>query len=477
MPRFSYQIGLALLLGMLASNGAHAQSTAPSSPAVAVVRAVRVIPLREGPVVEILSSKPLVPSVTLLDGPSRLVIDLPGANLAMTHKRVDFRSEEINGVRADQFQNNPPITRVVVDLVQPVGYTWDAAGNRLMVRIHASADAVAARAQPPSVPAFTRGEQPVAVPVSPGGNGAIMLAGSRIAGGSSVSAGADTAILRLGRGGEVRVCPGTTVSVTSSKNGRDLMLGMSTGALEAHYVLDASADSVLTPDFRILLAGPGEFHYAISADTRGNTCVRGLPGNTASVIVSELMGEGTYQVKPSEGVVFRQGRLAATEVSSSTACGCPPPAEPMLRASVPDAPTVSEANMPTNLRLAQPGDEVKPVPPPVSAGGLRTANVPPSQVTLSVNAPETAPLPPAKAGEVHVQVDAPFVFRASDPRPPAPTPTRDALTLAQAESPHRSTTLDVPPLPPAPAPPPASAETHHRGFFGKIGSFFAAMFR
>ena len=103
------------------------------------VRSVRVLP---GPAVEILSSRPLVPAISTLDNPPRLVIDLPNAdvpaNLSGNNTRIDSPAQEIRRVRVNQYQNAPPVTRVVVDLVKPIGHTWDAAGNRLMVRLRSS---------------------------------------------------------------------------------------------------------------------------------------------------------------------------------------------------------------------------------------------------------------------------------------------------------------------------------------------------
>jgi hypothetical protein len=455
-------VALSLLTGLLIASGM-AQSNrrllATTETAI-VIRSVRVLP---GPAVEILSSRPLVPTISRLDNPLRLVIDLPNADLASTelpnalgsedNKGTDSSRQEIRRVRVKQFQKTPPITRVVVDLMQPVGNSWDAAGNRLMVRLHHSDEAAA---RPPSVPAFTRGIQPVAVPLGPGSSGAVILAGGRAAAGSSVTAGSDTSVLRLERGGEVLVCPATTVSVTSSEKGHALMLGMNTGALEAHYHLDASADSILTPDFRILLAGPGEFHYAVSADSRGNTCVRSLPGNTASVIVSELLGEGNYQVKPTEQIVFHSGRLDLVGTAVPASCGCPPPEIPMMRAAAGPAPAVSDAGLPAS-HLAQPEDEMKPTMP----GGLP---------------PETAALPPSKPNDVHVEVDAPFVFRADD-RQPNSKPVPQPAAIGEAELPPvrdlpRPASFQFEVLPPSQN----QSKPAHHGVFAKIKGFFSAIF-
>jgi hypothetical protein len=461
LPRSGLQFAVLLLLGGILVPGmavgqAIAQSSAhaaqPAGPAT-IVHSVGVLNDKPGPVVEILSSRPLIPKITKLEGPPRLVIDLPDANISLRRKRIAVSNADISAVRVDQYRSTPAVARVVVDLLKPVTYTWDAAGNRLMIRLHPIA---AAAAKPVSVPAFTQGVQPAAVAGSPPISGAVLLAGSRVGAGSSVTAGADTAILHPARGGEIRVCPGTTVSVTSSQNGHDMMLGMSTGALEAHYTLNASADSVLTPDFRILLAGPGEFHYAVSADSRGNTCVRALPGNTASAIVYELMGDGTYQVKPAEHVVFRSGRLSLMDTTVPEDCGCPAPSVPMLRASGPLGPVISGTELPASSR---------------PSSGLSSGGQPPSQVSLSVIPPEMAALPASKPSDVHVQVEAPFVFRATDPPSPQPAPIREAESLPLVAS-RRAEPLEARPLPPM-----AASKPQHRGFFGKIGGFFAALFR
>jgi hypothetical protein len=308
---------------------------------------------------------------------------------------------------------------------------------------------------------------PSVVPVT-SGSGNTVLAGSRVGSGSTITAGSETTTLKLSGGGEVRVCPGTSVSVTPSPNKRDLMLGLSTGALETHYSLSSSADSVLTPDFRIMFAGPGEFHYAVSADSHGNTCVRALKGNTSSVIVSELMGDRIYQVKPTEQAVFHSGQIDKVDANVPLECGCPAP-PPVIRTEAPTTPPEPEAELPIQARLG--GATPPESPAPASAA------VPP---VLS-NGPETAPLPPSKPDDVHVQVDAPFVFTAKNraagaSEPPVAAPAPDATNLPVEDSPTRQARLDpiIQSPPPAPSP---ERKPENQGFFHRVKHFFSALFK
>jgi hypothetical protein len=436
----------------------------------ATIKRVRIIHERGVPAVEILSSGPVIPEVQMLNAPPRLVIDLPNSRLGAVPKHVDIKQENILAIRVDQYQQSPPVTRIVLDLLAPYGYTWDGAGNRLMVRLMPAGDLSADKSpsKPPTASTVTLGASPAIVPVT-SGSGAIAEADNRLGTGSTFTAGSDTAILHLARGGEVRVCPGTTVSVTSSQSKRDMMLGMSTGALEAHYSLNSSADSVLTPDFRIMFAGPGEFDYAISADSHGNTCVRALPGNTSSAIVSELMGDRLYQVKPNEQAVFRSGQIDKVDANVPLECGCPPPPRTLRAAASSPAKPASE--LPANARLGGTSATAAKAVGAAPAPGPATS----APETLS-NGPETAPLPPSQPNEVHVQVDAPFVFtakkRAADASPPAPVPPApDAAALPVEESPVRQVHLD-----PVVQSPPKEAKPEHRGFLGRVKGFFAAMF-
>jgi AMIN domain len=469
LPRIWSQIlGLSLLSAALITSLGAAQSPSESSApgAVAVIRSIKVIHGKQGFGVEIISDHPIAAMAQKLEMPPRVVVDLPNSNFTLPRKRWAVKSNEISAVRVDQYQNTPPITRVVLDLLRPSDYQLENANSRLVIRLRPLPED--ASSAPPSVTTFSPGTQPVAVPVSPGDSGAVVMAASRMAAGSSLTAGQDTAVLRLQRGGEVRVCPRTTVSVTSSQNGNELMLGMSTGALETHYFLSAAADSVLTPDFRILFAGPGEFHYAIRADSHGNTCVHALVGNTVSAVVSELMGDGTYQVKPTEKVVFRSGRLALIDASASGNCGCPAPPVPVMRAATPPPQIVPDDNFEASIRLARPGDEDKPVPP-VTSGPIRSSNPQAApQVALSIAATHGLPVAASKASEIQVQVDAPLVFRASELQPrPRPRLNGDGLTLAsRGPAPLLATVLP----PPRPKQPP-------RGFFGKMRGFFAGIFK
>ncbi|MCU1286193.1 MAG: hypothetical protein JWO13_2543 [Acidobacteriales bacterium] len=237
--------------------------------------------------------------------------------------------------------------------------------------------------------------------------GAVVLSnnGASIMSGSQITAGERNASLKLARGGDINVCSGSSINVTSSNSGHEHLIALNNGALETHYTIASSADTIMTPDFRLLLAGPGAFHFGVSMSQRGDMCVQSLAGNTSSIIVNEQLGDGTHQVRPGESVMFHNGRVADATINPGVNCGCP--------AQPPPKPAVA-------TRFGFPEQQSRAAAQAIASG----ETVPVPVIPLPAN-------PPSQPGQVYMQVDAPVVFRGED----APALAPSSLLLARAQLP------------------------------------------
>jgi hypothetical protein len=266
--------------------------------------------------------------------------------------------------------------------------------------------------------------------------GGVILAnsGTKVMSGSSIAAGEQTATLKLERGGTMLICPGTSLAVTTSQNGRQLMFSMNAGNIEMDYPIGAASDNLLTPDFRLLLPGPGRLHLAVRVTAKGDTCVQSLASNSSAVVVSEGMEDASYQVKPNEAVIFNGGRISGA-MPTRESCGCPAPP-------------------PTQVAKVTPPPEPK------------------------AETPKSDPPPP----ETHMVVDAPFIYRAEDPV----DLSENVAHLHMETKPMNFDPVVLPPSASTKSAKPVKTETaantakpqqQKQGFFGKVGAFFAAIFR
>lgn len=285
--------------------------------------------------------------------------------------------------------------------------------------------------------------------------GPVLLAGSgmAVASGSQVAAGKSVATLRLLRGGEVRICPNATLTVSAvqanvPQGNQELMLSMDPGFLELDYPLNDLADTLITPDFKIMLAGPGVFHFGFGLNSHGDTCIKPLRGNSASLIVTEMLGNGVYQVKPEEAVMFPGGKLNG-RIPLDTECGCPQP-PPVLEAREQEEPK------PESSRAAE-----QPKASESSPAGIPAV------------ASQGAPPPAEKPGTLHMEVEAPLVFRGDQPEP--------AYTVAKLRFSALPNVLlaqeNEKPVVLRPGKGEVSPKsTEKKGFFGRIKGFFGGLF-
>lgn len=451
--------------------GVSAQTFGPPS----TIKSIRVVHEGGVPAVEILSQGGQVfPDIQLLQSPPRLVIDIANSRMGPMPKRVALHEDNILAIRADQYQAKPPVTRIVLDLQAPYAYSWDGVGNRLMVRLKPAEDPEVAKRVAPkqqALPSISLVPVAAVVPVVSGSGKIIAAAG--LASGSSVSAGIDTAVLQMKSGGEVRICPHTTISVTPARNRRDIMFGMSTGAIETHDSLRDSADSVITPDFRILFEGPGEFHYAVSADAHGNTCVRALRGNTASATVSEVVGDRVYKIKATEQTVFRLGQIDKVDANVPLECGCPAPAPIQPTQTVTEVAAVKMPERATLGGSASPnaGSGKDPV-----LGAPIASDPPVSSPTTLTTGSETRAIPTINPDETHVQLDAPLVFTGKSRPPIVPSaPLEETQALPIQDSSVQPVHLDAIVEAPRPNQDTRSKAEHH-GLFHRLRGLIQTIF-
>jgi hypothetical protein len=255
-----------------------------------------------------------------------------------------------------------------------------------------------------------------------------------IASSGTISSGSRTTEVVLPRRGTLRVCASTTVHLSADASvpageTPGLMMALDHGAVEASFATGQNSDILLTPDFRILIGGPGSADVKVRLGQHGDTCVDNPGANAPYVVVSSVFEGGAYRVQPGQRVMFQHGSLKEVVDQEKEPCGCPPEARPGTN----DFPLAQSAGL---------APLEKPAPAPASQTGAATAQKP----------------QPAQQ-----QLDEPLVYTA-----PAAPQAEPAKPIESA--PAAAATTSQPP-----APVNASAK-NKPGFFGRVGRFFKKIF-
>jgi hypothetical protein len=255
-------------------------------------------------------------------------------------------------------------------------------------------------------------------------NGRAFIASSAV-----ITSGERTTHVTLPYRGTLSVCASTTVKLAADSSvatgdAPGLLMALDHGAVEASFVTGRTSDALLTPDFRILIGGPGPAEVKVRLGPNGDTCVDNAGVNTSPVSVSSVFDDGAYRVMPGQRVMFQHGSVHEVVDQEKEPCGCPaPPAEESN-----DFPLAQSEGLAPILHPAKPVGEVGHEAETTGA--------------LVYNAANRAPKTP-------------------DAVPPAtPPPAAEPVPVA------------VPTTPPVPPPAPRKK----RGFFRAVGHFFRVVF-
>jgi hypothetical protein len=244
-----------------------------------------------------------------------------------------------------------------------------------------------------------------------------------IAASGTITSGTETTPVTLPHRGVLRVCASTTVKLAADSSiptGEipGLMMAMDHGAVEASFATGRNSDILMTPDFRILIGGPGAAEVKVRLGPNGDTCVDNAGVNAPYVLVSSVFDGGAYRVQPGQRVMFQHGNLHEVVDQEKEPCGCPP------------AP-----NGPNDFPLAQ-SEGLAPLAPPAPSPVVQPGEAPQTTTSLAYSGADHAPKP--------------------------------AEADSTAAPPPSSAPANTPAATPAPEKKP--------GFFSRVGKFFRRIF-
>lgn len=229
----------------------------------------------------------------------------------------------------------------------------------------------------------------------------------------------------LPRRGTLRVCASTSVKLaadTSVPAGETpgLMIALDHGALEASYAAGSNSDVLLTPDFRILIGGPGAVDLKVRLGANGDTCVdNGAPTDRSSsvglnpganapyVLVSSVFEGGAYRVQPGQRVMFQHGSLQEVVDQEKEPCGCPPAPRPGTN----DFPLAQSAGLAPLANSAPPPSSAAPTGSQTTIDQSLAYQAPaPAETTTPVAAAPPAAQPAQPASVPHAAPKHPGIF-------------------------------------------------------------------
>lgn len=225
-----------------------------------------------------------------------------------------------------------------------------------------------------------------------------------IAASGTVTSGTATTDVMLPHRGTLRVCASTAVKLAADSSAPvgeipGLMMALDHGAVEASFATGRSADVLLTPDFRILISGPGAADVKVRLGEHGDTCVDNPGADAPYVLVTSVFDGSNYRVQPGQRVMFQHGSVHEVVDEEKEPCGCPPEPHPgtnefPLAQSAGLAPTPKPKPSPAK-REGQPAEPSPPLVFNAAGSAAQTASV--TEPATASKAAAATPATPAPA--------------------------------------------------------------------------------